>query len=194
MKLVKKVRICEVVCRDGLQNESRVLRTEDKVTLIDAMSEAGFPVIEVGNFVSPKAVPQLADTDDVFRAIKRRAGVEYRALIANVKGVERAAACGCNKVKLNVSASRAHNLANLNCAPEESVGRFSSCVEKAAQYGIEVSGSISMPFGSPWEENIPLDDVKKLWRHIFRLALRSYLSQIHPVWLILRWYTTFAEK
>ena len=108
------------------------------------------------------AVPQMADTDDVFRGIRRKEGVEYRALIANLKGVERAAACGCTKVKLNVSASVSHNLANLNRTPAESVAGFSSCVEKAKEENIAISGSISMAFGSPWDKEIPVDEVKKV--------------------------------
>lgn len=162
MDLVKRVQICEVGPRDGLQNEKKLLTTAEKIELIDQMSDAGFPVIEVGSFVSPKAVPQMANTDDVFRGIRRKDGVEYRALIANLKGVERAAACGCTKVKMNVSASVAHNLANLNRTPAESVAGFASCVEKAREEHIGISGSISMAFGSPWDREIPIQNVKDI--------------------------------
>lgn len=160
--LVQKIRICEVGPRDGLQNEKRLLTVDEKAELIDAMSDAGFPVIEVGSFVSPKAVPQMANTDEVFEKITKKAGVEYRALIANLRGVERAEACGCKKVKLNVSASVAHNLANLNRTPAETVAGFAACCELAKSAGIEISGSISMPFGSPWDKEIPLSDVKEI--------------------------------
>lgn len=159
---VKKVRICEVGPRDGLQNEKALLTTEQKIQLIDGLTDAGFPVIEVGSFVSPKAVPQMANTDEVLRGIKKKEGVEYRALIANLRGVDRAIACGCKKVKLNVSASVAHNLANLNCTPAESVARFAACVEKAKENGLGISGSISMAFGSPWDKEIPVDVVCKI--------------------------------
>ena len=162
LDLVKKIRVCEVGVRDGLQNEKQIISVEDKVKLINMMSEAGFPVIEVGSFVSPKAVPQMANTDEVFKNITRKEGVEYRALIANLKGVERAIACGCTKVKLNVSASVAHNLANLNRTPSESVAGFRSCVDRALEAGIGISGSISMPFGSPWDKEIPVQDVKDI--------------------------------
>lgn len=160
MDLVKKINLCEVGIRDGLQNEKKIVSTEDKIKLINMMSEAGFKVIEVGSFVSPKAVPQMANTDDVFKGITRKEGVEYRALIANAKGVDRAVACGCTKVKLNVSASVAHNLANLNRTPAQSVAGFAECVEKAKANNIEISGSISMAFGSPWDKEIPIQDVK----------------------------------
>lgn len=142
--LPKKIRICEVGLRDGLQNEKRMFTTEEKLELLDGMGKAGFSVIEVGSFMSPKAVPQMANTDEVYEKLEKVPGVEYRALIANLRGVERAIACGCKKVKLNVSASRAHNLANLNRTPEESVARFGDCVTCAKEAGLEISGSISM--------------------------------------------------
>ncbi len=162
MDLVKKITICEVGPRDGLQNEATILTTEQKVEVIKDMVDAGFKVIEVGSFVSPRAVPQMANTDEVFKLIPMVDGVEYRTLIANVRGVERAAACGCKKVKLNVSASKAHNLANLNMTPEESVAGFKACVDKALENSIEISGSISMAFGSPWDKEIPVQDVKDI--------------------------------
>lgn len=168
MKYPQKIRLCEVGLRDGLQNEKKILTTDEKVKLVDALSQAGFPVIEVGSFVSPKAVPQMANTDEVFKRIKLNEGVEYRALIANLKGVERAITCGCKKVKLNVSASVSHNLANLNCTPEESVSRFSECVTRAEEAGLDISGSISMAFGSPWDKEISLDVVCKI--------IEAYLS------------------
>ena len=162
MQFSKHVTICEVGPRDGLQNEKVILSAPDRARLIDSCSEAGFPVIEVGSFVHPKAVPQMAATDEVFSLIHRREGTEYRAFVANLKGVERAAACGCTKIKLNVSASTAHNLANLNCTPEETVSKFAVCVEKAKENGIEVSGSISMAFGSPWDREIPVGVLKSI--------------------------------
>lgn len=162
MKLIDKVTICEVGPRDGLQNEPIIISIDKKVELINSITDAGFKVIEVGSFMSPKAVPQMADTDEVFKKINRKEGVEYRVLIANMRGVDRAIECGCKKVKLNISASRAHNLANLNKTPEESVAEFKEVVNKAVSNGLEISGSISMPFGSPWEHIIPISDVKSI--------------------------------
>lgn len=184
-ELVNKVTLCEVGPRDGIQNEKKYPTTEEKVELINAIADAGFPVIEVGSFVSPKAVPQMADTDEVFKRINRKEGVEYRALIANLKGVERAAACGCKKVKLNVSASVAHNLANLNCTPYESVSKFAACVEKAKENGIGISGSISMAFGSPWDKVIEIDVVKKIVEAylsvgVFEISLSDASGMAYP--------------
>lgn len=161
-ELPESIVICEVGTRDGLQNEKGTVSADDKAALIDAMGKAGFRVIEVGSFVSPKAVPQMANTDEVFARIHKIPGVEYRALIANLRGVDRAIACGCKKVKLNVSASTAHNLANLNCTPEQSVNRFAACVARAKEAGIGISGSISMVFGSPWDKEIPISSVEKI--------------------------------
>ena len=162
MKFADKITLCEVGLRDGLQNEKTQLSLADKLALARAVIESGFPVIELGSFVSPKAVPQMADTDALYRALGNVPGVELRALIANRRGVDRAAACGCKKVKLNVSASRGHNLANLNKTPEESVAGFADCVKAALDAGIAVSGSISMPFGSPWERFTPVADVRTI--------------------------------
>lgn len=162
MNLPSKVTICEVGLRDGLQNEAKILQTSEKLELVNGIIDAGFKVIELGSFVSPKAVPQMADTDQLFMSLNNIDGVEFRALIANKKGVERAINCGCRKVKLNVSASRQHNLANLNMTPEESVAGFEEIVNIATQNGIEVSGSISMPFGSPWEGDIPIENVQSI--------------------------------
>ena len=92
LNLVDHITLCEVGPRDGLQNERRILTVQEKQELIEAAADAGFPVIEVGSFMSPKAVPQMADTDEVFTTLLRREGVEYRALIANPQG--RGARCG----------------------------------------------------------------------------------------------------
>ena len=162
MKLVEKVRLCEVGLRDGLQNEKRILETKDKLELLDLVGQSGFKIIEPGSFVSPKNVPQMADTDELYKKGKLYDGVEYRALVANLKGVQRGIDCGCKKVKLNVSASRTHNLANLNMTPEQSVAGFRDCVDLAHKNNIEISGSISMPFGSPWDKTIPIEDVKSI--------------------------------
>lgn len=159
MKLPSSITLCEVGLRDGLQNEKYILSTEQKLELLRGLIDAHFPVIEVGSFMHPKAVPQMANTDEVFKAIGDVPGVELRALIPNLRGIQRAIDCGCKKVKLNVSASRQHNLKNLNMTPEESVAGFASCVEAANANGIEISGSISMPFASPWEGRIPVSDV-----------------------------------
>ena len=110
MKLPSSITLCEVGLRDGLQNETYILNTEQKLEMLRGLIDAKFPVIEVGSFMHPRAVPQMANTDEVFKAIGDVPGVELRALIPNLRGIQRAIDCGCKKVKLNVSASRQHNL------------------------------------------------------------------------------------
>ncbi|MCD8010145.1 MAG: hydroxymethylglutaryl-CoA lyase [Lachnospiraceae bacterium] len=164
-ELVKDIRICEVGLRDGLQNEKTILTVDQKVELLKGMIDAGFKVIEVGSFMHPKKVPQMANTDEVYKAmaeVEVPDDVELRALIPNKRGVDRAVACGCKKVKLNVSASMGHNLANLNRTPAESVAGFAEAVDAAKSNGLDISGSISMAFGSPWDDEIPVDEVKKI--------------------------------
>lgn len=162
MVLPERVLFCEVGLRDGLQNEATLVSTEQKLEIARRIIASGIKVIELGSFVNPKAVPQMQDTDELFLALAGKTDVELRAFVANGKGVERAIACGCKKIKLNVSASRGHNLANLNRTPEESMAKFRECSDFARESGIEVSGSISMPFGSPWEGEIPLPDVQRI--------------------------------
>lgn len=162
MKLPERITVCEVGLRDGMQIEKTILTVEQKLELIHALEDAGVRVIEVGSFMSPRAVPQMANTDEVFRRLEQRPGVEYRALVGNVKGVQRAVDCGCRKVKLNISASRGHCLANLNKLPTEQMKSFLPSVELAHAHGAAVSGSIACPFGSPWDESIPLEDVKEI--------------------------------
>jgi len=162
MNLPSAITLCEVGLRDGLQNEASLLDTSSKIAITKELIAAGLKVIELGSFMSPKAVPQMADTDKLFYHFSEVKNVELRALVANKKGVERAINCGCRKVKLNVSASLGHNLANINMTPEESVAKFKESVELAEKNGIEVSGSISMPFGSPWEGSIPLSAIESI--------------------------------
>jgi hydroxymethylglutaryl-CoA lyase len=173
LKLPTKVTICEVGLRDGLQNEPKILSTEEKLKLANGFIDAGLKVIELGSFMSPKAVPQMANTDELFKSLGKIEGVELRALIANKKGVERAIACGCSKIKLNVSASRGHNLANINMTPEESVAGFAESVDLALANGLEVSGSISMPFGSPWEGSISVDEVDSIVKAYLNVGIKE---------------------
>lgn len=155
MKWPEKVIFCEVGPRDGLQNEPSVLPVEKKLALIEGAADAGVRIIEMGSFMNPKAVPQMADTDEVARKLKKKPGVEYRALVANLKGVERALASGITKVKLVLSASEAHAMANLKKTIAQLLEGFKECAEFAAANGVEVSGAISTAFGYPFEGTVP---------------------------------------
>lgn len=173
MNTPKSIVLCEVGLRDGLQNEKVIISTEEKLFLLHGLIDAGFHAIEVGSFMHPKAVPQMSDTDLLFRAIGDLPGIELRALIPNLRGVQRAADCGCKKVKLTVSASRQHNLRNLNMTPEQSVAGFADCVKAANAYKIGISGSISMPFASPWEGRTSIADVDSIIEAYLSLGIQE---------------------
>lgn len=173
MKLPSMVNICEVGLRDGLQNEPVILETSEKLKVAKGLIKAGFKVIELGSFMNPKAVPQMADTDELFRSLSNVEEVELRALVANKRGVERAINCGCRKIKLNVSASKGHNIANINKTPEETVAGFAENVDLALKNGLEISGSISMPFASPWEGIIPIKDVEEIVEAYIKVGIKE---------------------
>lgn len=171
--LKKCVTLCEVGLRDGLQNEKVLFTAAQKVGLIEALADAGHTVIEVGSFMHPAKVPAMANTDEVFQLLRQRSGVEYRAMVPNLRGVERAIACGCKKIRMSVSASRAHNLANFNCAPEDTVSGFADICQKAGDHQMEAAGGIMMAFGSPWEAEIPPDDIRTLVETYLSLGIRE---------------------
>ncbi len=157
--LPERAVICEVGPRDGLQNESTLLSVESKLALIDGIIDAGAKSIEVGSFVHPKAVPSMADTDEVMNRLKKVDGVEYRGLALNFKGVERAFKAGVTKVKVTVSASRTHSKQNSNATPEEVIAGFGDCAAFCSQNGLELSGAISTAFGYSAEGIIPLSEI-----------------------------------
>ena len=169
----QRITVCEVGPRDGLQNEKMVLPLERKIELIDRISAAGAKIIEIGSFVNPKAVPQMADTDEVARRIKRHDGVEYRVLIFNLRGLQRAEAAGLTKAKLTVSVSRTHSLRNVGKTPEEAVAAFADCAEFAAAKGITLSGAMPTAFGCPFEGKIPLEQVLALTSRFLEIGVRE---------------------
>ena len=167
----KKVTICEVGLRDGLQNEKKMLSVEEKLQLLNAAVESGVRIIEIGSFVHPKAVPQMADTDKLAMQIQKMSGVQYRALVANLKGVERAHTVGLTKVKLTVSASEAHCINNFNKTPVEMIEAFDSCVEFISKNSMEVSGAISTSFGCPFQGKVPVEQVENAVRGFLKLGI-----------------------
>lgn len=169
--LPSKIVICEVGPRDGLQNEKIDLTVEQKVELIERAVTAGIKIIEVGSFVNPKAVPQMADTDQVVRMLKKVPDVEYRALIFNLKGLQRVEDCGLTKAKLTVSASRTHCLRNMNKTPEAAVKSFEECSAYASEHGIVLSGAISTSFGCSLEGTVPFAQVVSVAKCLRRLGI-----------------------
>lgn len=171
IKWPQRIIFCEVGPRDGLQNEKTLLSVARKVELIERSAGAGVKIIEIGSFMNPKAVPQMADTDEVCKRMKRVPGVEYRALVANLRGVERAGAAGIDKVKLVLSASESHSRANLKRTPEELLKGFKECAAYASDNNIEVSGAISTAFGCPFEGKIPFEKVAAIAEKLRALGI-----------------------
>ncbi|MDR1935401.1 MAG: hydroxymethylglutaryl-CoA lyase [Candidatus Accumulibacter sp.] len=166
-----QVTLCEVGLRDGLQNEKTIPSVEQKLRLLDAVVASGVKIVEVGAFVHPKAVPQMADTDALCRAMNKVDGVEYRVLVPNLKGVQRAFDAGLSKAKLTVSASEAHCLANFNSSPVKMVEGFADCVEFAAKNKMTLSGAISTSFGCPFQGRVPIRQVENVVDSFVKLGV-----------------------
>ena len=148
------VRVQEVGARDGLQNEPQTVPADIKVDLIQRLARAGLPAVEAGAFVSPKWVPQMADSEEVFRRIERRDGVTYPALTPNMRGFDRAIAVGVTEVGVFAAASETFSQRNTNCTIEESLERFRPVCAAAQEAGIEVQGYVSTVLGCPYEGEI----------------------------------------
>lgn len=171
--LPSPVFIQEVVTRDGLQIEPRFLPTEDKVALIDALSQTGVAKIEVTSFVSPRAVPNLADAGEVARAIQRRPDVTYVALVPNLRGAEAALEAGMDELNLVLSVSATHNLANMRMTPAQSLEGFRAIAAAAAGTGARLNGSIATAFGCPFEGEQPVERVLDLAEAYLTAGLQS---------------------
>lgn len=159
MSSSKRVTLVEVGPRDGLQNESRILSTEDKVELVNSLAEAGFQYIEVSSFVHPKWIPALADADEVFARIQRQPGVVYSALVPNERGLERALKTKVDMVNVFMSASESHNRANINKTMEETYSVLKPVVQGAKAAGLPVRGYVSTAFGCPYEGDVAISQV-----------------------------------
>ncbi|EGN76458.1 isopropylmalate/homocitrate/citramalate synthase [Idiomarina sp. A28L] len=168
-KLPSSVRIVEVGPRDGLQNEKAVT-TADKVALIHNLADAGFKTIESASFVSPKWVPQMADSADVLQQIQRKKGVTYSALTPNLKGFELAMAAGADEVAVFGAASEAFSMKNINCSIEESLDRFAPVMEAAKAQGIRVRGYVSCVLGCPYQGEVPISEVVRVARQLHNMG------------------------
>ncbi|RTE87380.1 MULTISPECIES: hydroxymethylglutaryl-CoA lyase [Gammaproteobacteria] len=169
MALPKQVKIVEVGPRDGLQNETSV-PTEAKVALINALSETGLQTIESGSFVSPKWVPQMADSSEIFGQINRKQNVTYSALTPNMKGFENAVAVNADEVAVFGAASEAFSQKNINCTIEESLERFKPVIEAAKEKGLPVRGYVSCVLGCPYQGEVPLEDVVRVAKTLFDMG------------------------
>ncbi|SFR41577.1 hydroxymethylglutaryl-CoA lyase [Pseudidiomarina maritima] len=167
MSLPQQVKIVEVGPRDGLQNEQAV-PVEAKIELVNALAHAGLSYIETGAFVSPKWVPQMADSTAVFAGIERLEGRTYAALTPNLKGFEAAIAAGADEVAIFGAASEAFSQKNINCSIAESLERFAPVIEAAKARNMKVRGYVSCVLGCPYQGEVALSDVayvaEQLWQ------------------------------
>ncbi|HXN66800.1 MAG TPA: hydroxymethylglutaryl-CoA lyase [Bradyrhizobium sp.] len=148
------VRIVEVGPRDGLQNEKTPIGVADRIAFIEALLAAGLHTVEVGAFVSPKAIPQMVNSDEVLRGIQHHADAEFHVLVPNEKGYEAARAAGAKVIAVFASASEGFSRANINCSVAESIERFKPVLERAKADGIRVRGYISCVLGCPFDGEV----------------------------------------
>jgi hydroxymethylglutaryl-CoA lyase len=168
--MAERVEIFEVGPRDGLQNEKRQIPTARKIALVDCLSRAGFARIEVASFVSPKWVPQMADSAEVLAGIVRVPGVSYAALTPNLRGFEDALAAGADEVAIFGSASEGFSKANINATIGESLERFAPVLEAARAAGLPVRGYVSCVTDCPYDGPTPPAKVAEIADRLFALG------------------------
>ncbi|MCW8891200.1 MAG: hydroxymethylglutaryl-CoA lyase [Sedimenticola sp.] len=170
MQLPKQVKIVEVGARDGLQNEPTPVPLEIKLGLIERLESAGLSVIEAGSFVSPKWVPQMASSAELFQQINQKPGVSYPMLVPNLKGLEGALAAGVKEIAIFAAASESFTQKNINCTIEESIARYSDVMTQAKQQGLLVRGYVSCVLGCPYEGEIAPERVADVARHLYEMG------------------------
>ena len=180
-----RVTVVEVGPRDGLQNESATIPTADKIAFVDQLSAAGFPVIEVSAFVSPKWVPQMADASEVYAGITRRAGTRYPALVPNLAGLERAHTAGVSEIAIFAAASETFSRRNINQSIDESLDTYRGVCERALALGMRVRAYLSTAFGCPFEGDVEPGRVAEVAEALIRMgafevAVSDTIGIAHP--------------
>ena len=170
MSLPKKVKIVEVGPRDGLQNERQQLSAEIKADLINRLADCGLSVIEAGSFVSPKWVPQMANTSVVMAKIARKPGVSYPVLVPNMKGLEAALAANAGEIAIFGAASESFSQKNIHCSIDESLERFKPVCESALAKGLRIRGYISCVLGCPYEGHVDPDVTADLAKRLLEIG------------------------
>ena len=169
-RLPEHVNVVEVGPRDGLQNEPVHVAPENKIAFIDALANAGIRVIEATSFVSPKAVPQLSDADEVFRAITPLPNVRYSVLVPNERGYDRARKAGCSAIALFTSASEQFSQKNVNATIDETFERFAPVVERASRDGVWVRGYVSTVTDCPYSGRVSPRQAVDVATRLFELG------------------------
>jgi len=170
MNYPKRVKLVEMGPRDGLQNEPGTVTTDVKVELVNRLSDAGFTSIETGSFVSPKWVPQMADTAEVMARIRRKPGVSYPVLVPNMKGLEAALAAKAKEVAVFAAATEAFSKRNTNCSIAESFERFEPVCRTALDNGLQVRGYVSVVLGCPYEGEVRPEAVAEVSKRLLDLG------------------------
>ncbi len=165
-----QVRIVEVGPRDGLQNEKSILELRDKIALVNALSKTGLRDIETGSFVSPKWVPQMANSGEAFKGITKNPSVRYSALTPNLKGYELARDAGADEVAIFAAASEGFSQKNINCSISESIERFKGITEQAKRDQIPVRGYLSCIFACPYDGATPIEVVIDACEKLFEIG------------------------
>jgi isopropylmalate/homocitrate/citramalate synthase len=180
-----KISVYEVGPRDGLQNEAAPIPLAGKIAFVDRLSAAGLPAIEVGAFVDPARIPQMADTDAVFAGITRRPGTRYTALVPNRRGLERALAAGVAEIAVFAAASETFSRRNINRSIDESLHIYADVAAEAQRAGVRVRAYLSTAFGCPYEGDVPLERVVNLSERLlemgaFEVAVSDTIGVAHP--------------
>lgn len=154
-----KIYMQEVACRDGFQNEAMFIPTEEKIAIVDQLSECGYAKIEVTSFTSPKAIPALRDAEEVMHRIRRNPDVLYTVLVPNLRGAERAMSCGVDEINLVMSVSEQHNQSNLRMTRERSFEQLAGIIGEVKSTPVQINVSLSCAFGCPMEGDVAQDEV-----------------------------------
>ena len=164
------VTMVEVGPRDGLQNEKLKLSTSTKIELIERLANCGIPVVEAGSFVSPKWVPQMADSEAVMKGLKPLPGTRYPVLVPNLEGYQRAVDAGATEIAIFTAASESFSQRNTNCSIAESITRLESVTQLATNSGINIRAYVSCVMGCPYEGAIETDAVSKVCKQLMKLG------------------------
>ncbi|MBE9573294.1 MAG: hydroxymethylglutaryl-CoA lyase [Proteobacteria bacterium] len=160
--LPQKVELHEVVMRDGIQNEKKIVPTAEKVKLVNRLAACGLKRIEVSSFVNPRLVPQMADAEELWGQIKRKEGVVYSALILSERGLDQAVRCDVPHVGIFVSASETHSMKNSNKSIAEAAKEAVRLIDRARSSGMEVRAGVMNAFGCAYEGKVPVEKVTGL--------------------------------
>ena len=172
MKHMKRIYFNEVATRDGFQIEPDFIPTDDKIALVEALSECGYAKIEVTSFTSPKAIPMLRDAEEVMGRIRRVPGVEYTVLVPNLRGAERALESRADELNLVMSVSETHNLANLRMPREKSFAALLDVVRHVDGH-TPINVSLSCSFGCPMEGDVPQEEILRWSERFANLGVRG---------------------